>query len=71
MWNFVKKIIKSFFIKKAERLLANGESAKKYFLMHGAKEKNIDVHYFSTLYKKEIQKEICNQKKELKKLEIA
>lgn len=64
---YIKKIIKSFFIKRAARLLANGDSAKQYFLINGAKEEKIDIHYFSSLSKSDIKHKLDTDKKELKK----
>lgn len=52
--NNIKKYIKSHYIKNAIGCLANGKSAKKYFLYYGAKEKNIYFHNFSTLHKRDI-----------------
>lgn len=50
----IKKYIKTHYIKNAIGCLANGKSAKNYFLYYGAKEKNIFSHNFSTLYKNDI-----------------
>lgn len=50
----IKKYIKSHYIKNAVGCLANGKSAKKYFMYYGAKEKNIFFHKFSTLHKSDI-----------------
>lgn len=52
--NFIKKIIKKFLLKKASAYLASGENAKQYFINYGANEKNIYIHNFSTLHKKDI-----------------
>lgn len=59
--NPVKGMIKKFFISGAAGCLANGEHAKKYFLQFAAKEENIFKHCFSTLYERDILKDIMNK----------
>ncbi|MBR4909986.1 MAG: glycosyltransferase family 4 protein [Clostridia bacterium] len=48
--NPVSDLIKKFLVSHASACFASGESAKKYFLRYGAKEKNIHIHTFSTLH---------------------
>jgi glycosyltransferase involved in cell wall biosynthesis len=66
--HFIKDKIKKFFITHASGCLANGESAKKYFMYYGAKEENIYLHNFSSLFEKDILASPLNEyeKKELK-----
>lgn len=52
----IKRFVKSFFVKHALRCFASGIYAKKYFLYHGAKEKNIVLHKFTSLEEKDILK---------------
>lgn len=61
----IKDIIKKICISKADGLLANGNSAKNYFLTYGAKEKNIYLHKFSGNYKNEILTEPIDYKKKI------
>lgn len=63
--NIIKDKVKTFFIKRATACLANGKSAKEYFLKYGAKEKNIYFHNFSSLYEKDIRKDIKNRKEKI------
>ena len=63
--NFIKDNIKKFFIKRAKACLASGEYAKKYFIEFGAREEQIYIHNFTSLYEKDILKEIIS--KETKK----
>lgn len=52
--NFFKTLIKKYFISHASGCFANGIHAKKYFIHYGAKEENIYLHNFSTLFEKDI-----------------
>ena len=52
--NFIREMIKKFLVKRAAACLASGENAKKYFLNYGAKEENIFIHTFSTLYENDV-----------------
>jgi glycosyltransferase involved in cell wall biosynthesis len=67
----IKDRIKKFFIKRAAACFANGEHAKQYFLNYGAKEENIHLHNFSTLYEKDIlQEPLPISEKELLRKEL-
>lgn len=61
----VKDIIKKWCISHASGLLANGNSAKNYFLTYGGKESKIHLHNFSGNYKSEILKKPVNYEKKL------
>lgn len=50
----IKDILKRFLISHAKYCFASGYNAKKYFLYYGAKNNNIVLHNFTSLYKKEI-----------------
>ncbi len=65
--SFVKTSIKKYFISRATKCLANGQVSKKYFLSYNAKEENIVLHKFSSLYKNEIDNDIISDKKEIKR----
>ncbi len=67
--NFIKDKIKRFFIKHARACLANGKSAKNYFLTYGAKRERIYMHKFTSLYEKDLIKDIIpkNEKEKFKK----
>lgn len=52
--DLLKDCFKRFFIKRSAANLANGRSAKEYFLYYGSKEANIYFHNFSSLYDKDI-----------------
>ncbi len=51
----VKDVIKRFFISHATAYLASGNIAKKYLLYYGAKNENIYLHKFTTLFEKDIK----------------
>lgn len=55
--NFIKNLVKRFFITRAIACLASGEHAENYFLTYGAKKENIYRHNFSGLNKEDILKE--------------
>ena len=54
--NFVKKIVKTYYVKHATKCFAGSESAERYFKYYGARESNIARHYFTSLYSSEIEK---------------
>ena len=68
--NFIKKQIKSYFIKKARGCFASGIHAKKYFMYYGAKEENVYIHDFTSLHESDILKERIsyNEKSKLKEI---
>lgn len=59
--SFIKDKLKTYFISHAAACFANGVYAKNYFLHYGAKQQNIYFHNFSTLYKKDIFKNIITE----------
>lgn len=63
--NFFKKQIKKFFIKRAVGCFASGKHAKEYFMYYGAKEKDIYIHDFTSLYKEDILKEPISKEEKL------
>ncbi len=59
-----KDFVKKFFISRANKCFASGENAAKYFIHYGAKEENIIIHNFSSLYEEDIlQKPLLKQEK--------
>ena len=62
----LRDCLKSFFIKKATACLANGISAKQYFLIHKAKPNKIYEHYFSSYYDNEVLREIISEEEKTK-----
>lgn len=68
--NFIKKQIKSYFIKNARGCFASGIYAKKYFMYYGAKEENIYIHDFTSLHGEDILEERIsdNEKQKLKEI---
>lgn len=67
--NFIKDKTKTFFIKRARACLANGKSAENYFLTYGAKKESIYMHKFTSLYEKDLIKDVIskNEKEKLRK----
>lgn len=65
--SIIKELIKKYFVSKAEKCLANGQVSKNYFLKYNAKEENIVIHKFSSLYDKEINYNTKENKEVLKK----
>lgn len=68
--NFIKKQIKSYFIKNARGCFASGIHAKKYFMYYGAKENNIYIHDFTSLHREDILKERVSDKEKTELKEI-
>lgn len=58
---FPKKQIKTFLVSNAAKCLAGCKKAKEYLLTYGAKEENVDIHNFTSLYEKDILKERPNE----------
>ena len=66
--NKIKTLIKKHYIKNADGYLANGESARKYFLRYKGAEEKIIPYKFSNYYKRDILKVPLNEdEKEYKK----
>lgn len=67
----IKYAIKRFFVKRSKLCFASGNNAKLYFLNYGADEKNIKIHNFTSLFKKDILKQkLTDEKKALLKNEL-
>lgn len=60
--NFLKSIIKKYYITNAELCFAGGMSAKRYFKYYGAKENRIVVHPFTSLSEQDILKHPVEEK---------
>lgn len=69
--NFIKDKVKKHFIKHAKACLANGKHAREYFLAYGAKEENIFLHKFTTLFQREIiMRKVSNDEKQTLKSKL-
>lgn len=69
--NFIKRLVKSFFISNAAGCFASGEFAKRYFLYYGAKKENIHKHNFTSLHKSDIlDVPVSHQEKEFIRAEL-
>ncbi|MEG2464284.1 MAG: glycosyltransferase family 4 protein [Malacoplasma sp.] len=64
-----KNVAKKYFVKNASACLANGASAKRYFLNFGANPQKIYMHNFGSLFSNNVLTKIVDtkEKKELKK----
>ena len=65
--SFIKKIIKTHFIKSATWWLSTGENCTKYLVHYGAKEERIYKYPFSSIRSQEIQKVTDTEKQEIRK----
>jgi len=51
---FVKNIVKDFIVSGAKMYFASGEYAKRYFLNHGANEKDVIIHNFTSIFESDV-----------------
>jgi len=58
--NPIKKIVKSFYIKRAKKCFSGCKRAEEYFLYYGAKREQIARHNFTSLYSREVLNEPIN-----------
>ncbi len=65
--SFIKKAIKTHFIKSATWWLSTGENCTKYLVHYGAKEERIYNYPFSSIRKQEIRKTSDIEKQEIRK----
>mgnify|MGYP004616153527 CR=1 FL=1 len=61
-----KKYIKKFCVSNATACLANGESAKEYFLRYNAKDSRIYMHKFTSFFEFEILKKTLSSEEKRK-----
>lgn len=63
---FVKKMVKSFYVKRAAACFAGCDRAVEYFKTYGAKESRVIKHPFTSLYAQQILKEPYTQEQKQK-----
>lgn len=65
--SFLKKAIKSYYVKHAALCLAGGTSAEEYFKYYGAKNANITRHNFSSLHADDILTKPISEKEKIER----